>query len=213
MGMGSELRRKLNTMLRGVGSCDTVNTSYLHDGKPGWAYSMTIRKPTATAEWAERLTTYLQSQELMELPDGAQMEVSVVRGPMLLDISAPDFSLETCPNLLKPMLLAAGAGGSARVMLEVPDLGDTFEQVASDIRQATAEYSTIPFSYLAPAAANFWVAVHDVQNLQRCVMDLTVILLQLQDPAAAGNIRFAIFVQTKPEIRPLTCGLLFEAET
>lgn len=204
-GMGGELRRKLNTMLKGVGSCDTVNNSYLPDKKPGWAYSIMIKKPTTTAEWAERLTTYLQNQDLLELPEGTRMEVSIVRGPMLLDISASEFSIETCPKLLKTMLVTAG--GSARIMLEVPGLGDTFEQVAGDIKQATAEYSTIPFSYQTPTAANFWVAVHDVQNLQCCVMDLSVILLSLQDPATAGKIRFAIFVQTKPEFRPL-CKLL-----
>ena len=193
---GSALRRKLKNLIGSAGECCAFNSEAMPSGKPGWCYSLTLKHPTSTPQWADQVEAYLKNEAV---PLETTLEISLLRGPMEVDL----LTLEGAAADWRRVLFPADVAASARIALETTGRMQAFEDFRDHYAHATAAIGTITNAYQTPAAANVVLAVQDASNLAAGLASLAG---QLDVYAPQQPVRVTVSTRTFPQIRPLFPG-------
>lgn len=186
--LGSGLRRELNRLLIGAGRWSASNTSALPYGEPGWCFHVCLQKPTATADWAERVAHFLRDKDI---PSGTFLEVGKLYGQVEVDIYEMEGALTTLNRRLR-----SGEKASASLLLEIPGLVPALEALKDKITQSAFEYGVVTHAYQMPTAATIALRVQDTVHLGSCLMDIR---RHLQSEAITQEVRLAITTRTHPQ--------------
>src|SRR5579871_3402699 len=191
--LGSSMRRELNRFLVGVGNCCAVNTGSLPQGPPGWCYSMQIKKPTQTEEWAEKIRQFLKGKDI---DPAAVMEVRFLRGPVAFTLLPEE---DDVPGW-QEILFRNGSSASARLMLELGGKVETFEALCAHLRESIRSNGEVTHAYQLPQAATVAMSLTDARQLEVLLPEIVLIL---RSHVADDRVRLSLAVESLPYVKPL----------
>lgn len=191
--LGSDLRRELHRLLVGVGGCCALNTGSLPQGPPGWCYSIHIKKPTQTEEWAEKIRQFLKTKDL---DAAAVMEVHFSRGPVALTLLPEENDFPGWQQVL----FRDGSSASARLILELAGKVDTFEALCAQLRDSIRSQDDMTHAYQLPQAATVAIQVTDARQLAGLLPEMVSIL---RSHVAEDRVRLSLAVASLPSIKAL----------